>query len=163
MSKLSEGDKAPFFELPDDGGNAVKLSDYENRALVLYFYPADDTPGCTTEACQFTDLITDFAEAGVDVVGVSPDNQASHRRFREKHNLKVRLVTDEGSATAKAYGAYGEKNLYGKKTVGIIRSTFIVDGSQNIAKAFYNVRANGHAEKVLASLREILDKGIKNQ
>jgi peroxiredoxin Q/BCP len=158
MSKLSEGNKAPYFELPDDDGNTVKLSDYKGKTFVLYFYPADDTPGCTTEACQFSELITDFAKLSIDVLGVSPDNQDSHRRFREKHDLKIRLATDEDAVTATAYGAYGEKNLYGKKTIGTIRSTFVIDGSQNIAKAFYNVRANGHAEKVLKAIVEISNK-----
>jgi len=160
MTRLTEGDKAPFFELPGDNGETASLSDYKGKFLVLYFYPADDTPGCTLEACQFSELHPDFSGLAIDVIGVSPDSTDSHQKFRQKHNLKVRLVTDAGSEVAKAYGAYGEKNLYGKKSIGVIRSTFLIGKSQNILKSFYNVRANGHAEKVLGSVREILSKEI---
>ncbi len=160
MTRLTDGDKAPFFELTDENGETAALFDYKGKFLVLYFYPADNTPGCTLEACQFSELHPDFSGLDIDVIGISPDSTDSHKKFKQKHDLKVRLVTDADSEVAKTYGAYGEKSLYGKKSIGVIRSTFLIDRSQNIFKSFYNVRANGHAEKVLGLVKEILDKEI---
>lgn len=152
MTKLERGDEAPGFELTDADGAAVRLSDYRGRRVVLYFYPKDDTPGCTKEACQFTDLFGDFAAAGVDVVGISPDDGASHRRFREKYGLAVRLLSDPAHGVMEQYGAWGEKTLYGKKSVGVIRTTVVVGADGRIERAWYHVRADGHAAKVLESL-----------
>jgi peroxiredoxin Q/BCP len=116
---------------------------------VVYFYPADDTPGCTKEACQFNDNLRAFSRAGVAVVGISPDGAAKHTKFRQKYGLKFPLLSDPEHAVMEAYGAWGEKTMYGKKTVGTIRSTFLVNAKGVITKAWYNVRADGHADKVL--------------
>jgi thioredoxin-dependent peroxiredoxin len=152
MPQLAAGDPAPDFALPDENGEIVRLSDYSGRRVVVYFYPADDTPGCTKEACQFTDRYDEFSSAGADIVGISPDGADRHRRFREKYGLRVRLLSDPTHEVMERYGAWGEKTLYGKKTVGVIRSTFLVDGEGRIEKAWYHVRADGHAEKVLAAI-----------
>jgi peroxiredoxin Q/BCP len=152
MPHLETGDPAPDFALPDENGDTVRLSDFAGRRVVVYFYPADDTPGCTKEACQFTDRFDDFAEAGVDVVGVSPDGADKHRRFREKYGLKVRLVSDSSHEVMERYGAWGEKTLYGRKSVGVIRSTMLIGPDGRIERAWYHVRADGHADKVLATI-----------
>jgi peroxiredoxin Q/BCP len=152
MAKLAAGATAPAFTLSDQDGEPVSLSDYAGRQVVLYFYPADNTPGCTKEACQFNDLLDDFADAGVDVLGISPDGAASHRKFRERYGLSVRLLSDPEHTAMEAYGAWGEKTLYGKKSTGVIRSTFVVDPSGAITRAWYNVRADGHAAKVLEEI-----------
>jgi thioredoxin-dependent peroxiredoxin len=153
VAKLSVGDKAPAFTLPTDDGGKVSLADYKGRRVVVYFYPADDTPGCTKEACQFSDLIDDYAALGVDVIGVSPDSSDSHLRFRKKYGLKVHLASDPTRKTMERYGAWGEKTLYGKKTVGVIRSTFLVGEDGRIERAWHHVRADGHAQKVLEALK----------
>lgn len=155
MTKLDVGAKAPSFRLPDHDGTPVSLGDYAGRRVVVYFYPADDTPGCTKEACQFTDLFDEYEAAGVEVIGISPDGAAKHQAFRAKHGLKVRLLSDPGHETMAAYGAWGEKTLYGRKSVGVIRSTFLVGSDGTIERAWYNVRADGHAAKVLAALGEL--------
>ncbi len=147
--KLQPGDPAPPFRLPDQDGAPVDLADYRGRKVIVYFYPKDDTPGCTTEACQFNDSLGEFEGLGVDVVGISADDGDSHQRFRAKYDLRFRLLTDADNAIAEAYGAYGEKMLYGKPTVGTIRSTFLVDEEGRIERAWYGVRADGHAAKVL--------------
>ncbi len=152
MTKLTSGDHAPGFALSDADGRTVSLGDYAGRRVVVYFYPRDDTPGCTKEACQFTDLAADYADLGVEVVGISPDDSAKHARFRDKYGLKVRLLSDPDRSVMAAYGAYGEKTLYGKKTVGVIRSTFLIGADQRIERAWYQVRADGHAAKVLEAL-----------
>jgi peroxiredoxin Q/BCP len=152
MAKLEAGDAAPAFELADQDGKTVSLADFEGQPLVVYFYPADDTPGCTKEACQFNDNLQAFSRAGVSVVGISPDGAEAHRKFRTKYGLRFALLTDADHGVMQRYGAWGEKTLYGKKTVGVIRSTFLVDGDGIIQRAWYNVRADGHAEKVLAEL-----------
>ncbi|MFZ2057523.1 MAG: thioredoxin-dependent thiol peroxidase [Acidimicrobiales bacterium] len=152
MAELIAGDKAPAFSLPDQDGAKVSLSDYAGRKVVVYFYPADDTPGCTKEACQFNDLLADFAALGVDVVGISPDGDESHRRFRTKYGLGVRLASDPQHATMKRYGAWGEKTLYGRVSVGVIRSTFLVDEEGRVERIWRHVKADGHAAKVLAAL-----------
>ena len=150
--KLQPGDPAPPFTLPDQDGRDVSLDSYRGRKVVVYFYPKDDTPGCTTEACQFNDALTGFEGAGVDVIGISADDGDSHRRFRAKHGLGFALLTDEGSRVASAFGAYGEKMLYGKPTVGTIRSTFLIDEEGRVERAWYGVRVDGHAAKVLAEV-----------
>lgn len=149
MARLEAGDEAPGFTLPDQDGNPVSLADYAGSPVVVYFYPADDTPGCTKEACQFNEHLQDFRRSGVAVVGISPDGAAKHTRFREKYGLDFPLLSDPEHAVMAAYGAWGEKTMYGKKTVGTIRSTFLVDAHGDIARCWYNVRADGHAAKVL--------------
>ncbi|MGO8877334.1 MAG: thioredoxin-dependent thiol peroxidase [Acidimicrobiales bacterium] len=152
MPHLEAGDPAPDFALADENGDIVRLSDYAGRRVVVYFYPADDTPGCTKEACQFTERFDDFEGAGADVVGISPDGADKHRRFREKYGLKVRLLSDPSHAVMESYGAWGEKTLYGRKSVGVIRSTMLVGPDGRVEQAWYHVRADGHAEKVLAAI-----------
>jgi peroxiredoxin Q/BCP len=152
VAELIAGDKAPAFSLPDQDGAAVSLSDYAGRKVVVYFYPADDTPGCTKEACQFNDLLADFAALGVDVVGISPDGDESHRRFRTKYGLGVRLASDPEHLVMKRYGAWGEKTLYGRVSTGVIRSTFLVDAEGRVERIWRHVKADGHAAKVLAAL-----------
>jgi peroxiredoxin Q/BCP len=152
MAKLSTGDVAPAFELPDDNGGSVALANFAGRRAVVYFYPRDDTPGCTKEACQFSDLLADFSELGVDVLGVSADTVESHQRFRNKYGLKIQLLSDRNHETMESYGAWGEKTNYGKTSMGVIRSTFLVGTDGLIERAWYNVRADGHAQQVLAAL-----------
>lgn len=154
MPRLEPGDRAPAFTLPDQDGKPVSLAELAGSPVVVYFYPADDTPGCTKEACQFNDNLSAFQRSGAAVVGISPDGAASHVRFRDKYGLSFPLLSDTGHEVMSAYGAWGEKTMYGKKTVGTIRSTFLVDADGKIARAWYNVRANGHAAKVLDALRE---------
>lgn len=144
--------KAPDFSLADADGKQWSLADFAGSAFVLYFYPRDDTPGCTVEACGFRDSGAEFAARGVRVVGVSPDSAASHDKFRRKHALSFILLSDPEKKTLAAYGAYGEKTMYGKKTMGVIRSTFIIDGKGIVKKAFPKVTPAGHAAQVLAAL-----------
>jgi peroxiredoxin Q/BCP len=151
MAPLEAGQAAPDFALPDEKGNVVRLSDFAGRKLVVYFYPADDTPGCTKEACQFTEHGPAFERAGVDVVGVSPDGAASHERFRQKYGLSVRLLTDESHEVMERYGAWGEKTLYGRKSTGVIRTTVLIGPDGVVERLWRHVRADGHAEKVLAA------------
>ena len=149
MPKLEAGDKAPKFTLEDQDAKRVSLKDFAGAPVVLYFYPADDTPGCTKEACQFNDNLRAFNRAGVKVVGISPDGAEKHTKFRSKFGLKFPLLSDPGHEVMESYGAWGEKTMYGKKTVGVIRSTFLVDAKGVIQRAWYHVKADGHAEKVL--------------
>jgi len=155
MAKLEEGDKAPKFTLLDQDEKKVSLKDFAGEPVVIYFYPADDTPGCTKEACQFNDNLRAFSRAGVKVVGISPDGAVKHTKFRSKYGLKFPLLSDPEHSVMAEYGAWGEKTLYGKKTVGVIRSTFLVDPKGAVRRAWYNVRADGHAEKVLEEARGI--------
>jgi peroxiredoxin Q/BCP len=152
MAQLSAGDLAPTFALPDENGTLVALKEYSGRRVVVYFYPKDDTPGCTKEACQFSDLLTEFGGLGVDVVGISSDSAAAHQKFRAKYDLKITLLTDADHTTMEAYGAWGEKKNYGKTYMGIIRSTFLVGPDGKIERAWYGVRADGHAQAVLAAI-----------
>ncbi len=152
MARLEAGDAAPKFTLPDQDGKDVSLADFAGKSVVVYFYPRDDTPGCTKEACQFNDNLQAFNKAGGAVLGISADPAAKHVKFREKYGLKFPLLTDADHSVMEAFGAYGEKTLYGKKTVGVIRSTFLIDGSGKVARAWYNVKADGHAAKVLEEL-----------
>lgn len=154
MAKLEEGAKAPKFKLPDQEGNPASLADFLAKGpVVVYFYPADDTPGCTKEACQFNDNLRAFGRAGANVVGISPDPQAKHEKFRQKYGLKFQLLSDPEHRVMEAYGAWGEKTMYGKKTVGVIRSTFLINPDGKVKRAWYNVRADGHAAKVLDELK----------
>ena len=152
MPKLAPGDQAPPFTLPDQDGNPVALDDFRGRKVLVYFYPADDTPGCTKEACQFNDNLAAFQAAGVPVLGVSPDNAASHQRFRNKYGLRFPLLTDADHAVLDAYGAWGEKSRYGRTSVGVLRSTFLVDEQGRVERAWHDVKADGHAAAVLAEL-----------
>jgi peroxiredoxin Q/BCP len=154
MTKLAEGDAAPPFSLPDQDGNVVSLADHAGRRVVVYFYPADDTPGCTKEACQFNDNLKTFEKAGVAVLGISPDGAEKHTKFRTKYKLKFPLLTDADKKVMEKYGAWGEKTMYGKKTVGTIRSTFLVGPNGKVQRAWYHVRADGHAAKVLEEIAE---------
>jgi peroxiredoxin Q/BCP len=149
MTKLEARDPAPPFTLPDQDGRPVSLSQFAGQPVVVYFYPADDTPGCTTEACAFNDNLTAFGKAGTTILGVSPDGDKKHQAFRAKYGLDFPLLSDPSHEVMAAYGAWGEKTLYGKKSVGVIRSTFLIDGEGVIVRAWYHVRAKGHAEKVL--------------
>jgi peroxiredoxin Q/BCP len=152
MSRLIEGDRAPAFTLSDQNGQLVALKDFAGQRVVLYFYPADDTPGCTKEACQFNDEFATFRKLDVALIGVSPDDADSHLGFRSKYGLKFTLLSDPNKTVMAKYGAYGEKMMYGKKVQGVIRSTFVIGATGKIERAFYNVRADGHAAKVLSGL-----------
>lgn len=154
MSTPETGELAPEFELPDETGTIHRLADQRGRWTIVYFYPEDDTPGCTTEACQFRDLDTDIRDRGADVWGISPDGAASHRRFREKFGLPFLLLSDEGHAVADRYGAWGPKVSRGRETVGLIRSSYLVDPDGRIARAWPKVKADGHAGEVLAALSQ---------
>jgi thioredoxin-dependent peroxiredoxin len=149
MARLEECKAAPAFTLPDQDGNPVSLKDFRGRKVVVYFYPKDDTPGCTKEACQFNDNLRAFSKADVAVVGISPDSAAAHVKFRSKYKLKFPLLSDPDKKVMEKYGAFGEKMMYGKKTVGVIRSTFLIDEQGKVQRAWYSVKADGHAAKVL--------------
>ena len=149
---LEIGDPAPPFELESDEGDTIRSADLVGRPFVLYFYPKDDTPGCTTQACDFRDRIEDFADAGWTVLGVSPDGLEDHRKFREKHGLNFPLLSDPDHAVAEAYGAWGKKMLYGREVEGILRSTFLIGPDGRIVGIHRNVRPAGHAEALLDQL-----------
>ncbi|MFE3200796.1 thioredoxin-dependent thiol peroxidase [Embleya sp. NPDC055664] len=151
--RLQAGDTAPAFTLSDADGASVSLSDYAGRKVIVYFYPAALTPGCTKQACDFTDNLDLLAGAGYDVLGISPDKPEKLVKFREKENLRVTLLADPDKATLEAYGAFGEKTMYGKTVKGVIRSTFIVDETGKVERALYNVRATGHVAKLLKDLK----------
>ena len=151
---VEPGSPAPPFALPNGDGDTVKLHDLHGRQVVLYFYPKDDTPGCTTQACDLRDSWRAIQEAGAVVLGVSPDAPASHARFARKFQLPFPLLADEDHAVAEAYGAWGEKSMYGRTYMGIIRSTVIIDGDGIVSHVFPRVRPKGHAAIVLAALVE---------
>jgi peroxiredoxin Q/BCP len=138
--------------LTDQDGKKVSLKDFAGQQVVVYFYPRDDTPGCTKEACQFNDNLRSFTRAKVPVLGISGDSGEKHQKFRAKYGLKFPLLTDADHSVGEAYGAWGEKTLYGKKSVGVIRSTFLIAADGRIARPWYHVKADGHAAKVLAEL-----------
>jgi peroxiredoxin Q/BCP len=150
-----EGKKAPDFTLPSDDGRTIQLSKLKGGPVVVYFYPKDDTSGCTTEAKDFTCLVDEFAKAKVTVIGISPDSVASHQKFKKKHGLAVTLAADEDKAAAEAYGVWVEKSMYGKKYMGVERSTFLIDKSGKIAKSWRKVKVPGHAEEVLAAAKAL--------
>jgi peroxiredoxin Q/BCP len=149
---VNEGDAAPDFTLTSDAGEEVTLSSLRGKPVVLYFYPADDTPGCTTQACGIRDAWGEFEAAGAVVLGVSPDGVESHAAFKRKHDLPFTLLADPDHAVAEAYGAWGEKRNYGKTSMGLIRSTFVIGPDGTVLKAMPNVKAATHADKVLAIL-----------
>jgi len=150
--KLAPGDKAPDFTLPDADGKLVSLSSLRGQQVIVYFYPAAMTPGCTTQACDFRDNLSSLAAAGVAVLGISPDAPAKLVKFRDRDHLTFPLLSDPDHKVLEAYGAWGEKTLYGKKTVGVIRSTFVIDPGGTVAKAYYNVKATGHVARLRTEL-----------
>ncbi|MBX7434883.1 thioredoxin-dependent thiol peroxidase [Mycobacterium sp. Y57] len=150
--RLEVGDTAPAFSLADADGNTVKLSDYKGRKVIVYFYPAASTPGCTKEACDFRDNLGELNEAGLDVVGISPDKPEKLARFRDKEKLTFPLLSDPDRKVLQAWGAFGEKTMYGKTVQGVIRSTFVVDEKGKIEVAQYNIRATGHVAKLRRDL-----------
>jgi peroxiredoxin Q/BCP len=153
MSRLSPGDPAPDFDLASDTGETVTLSGLRGRKVVVYFYPAAMTPGCTTEACDFSDSLESLRAQGYEVLGISPDPVEKLAKFREKEGLGITLLSDVGRTALDAYGAYGEKKLYGKTVQGVIRSTFVVDEEGRVELAQYNVKATGHVAKLRRDLK----------
>ena len=155
MTELSEGDKAPDFDLPTDGGGRARLKDFRGRKVVVYFYPADDTSGCTLEAIDFTKAAKEFSKAGTAVIGISPDSADSHDRFKAKHDLSVALAADPDRSAIDAYGVWGEKNMYGRKYMGVERATFLIDREGRIARQWRKVKVKGHVEDVLATAQAL--------
>jgi thioredoxin-dependent peroxiredoxin len=155
VTGLAEGVRAPAFRLPRDGGDTVSLADYAGKKLVLFFYPRANTPGCTKEAIDFTRLKGAFADAGTQVLGVSADTVKAQESFRSKHQLAVPLISDERHEMLEAYGAWGEKSLYGRKFLGIIRSTVLIGADGRVARIWRNVRVDGHADAVLEAARAL--------
>ena len=152
MARLEAGQAAPKFTLTDHDGTKVSLADFKGSKVIVYFYPKDDTPGCTKEACQFNENLAGFAAADVAVVGISPDGAEKHTRFREKYQLDLPLLSDPDKSVMESYGAFGEKMMYGKQVMGVIRSTFLIDEKGTIERAWYSVKADGHAAKVLEAV-----------
>ncbi len=152
---VADGKSAPDFDLPSDSGNNIKLSKLKGRPVVVYFYPKDDTSGCTQQAKDFSGLEAEFAKAGIEVVGISPDSAVSHAKFRKKHTLSVKLAADEDKATATAYGVWVEKSMYGRTYMGVERSTFLVDAKGKVAKSWRKVKVPGHADEVLAAAKAL--------
>lgn len=150
--RLEPGDPAPDFTLPDADGQPVSLSSYRGRRVIVYFYPAASTPGCTKQACDFTAARESLADEGIEVLGISPDAPVKLARFRDKEKLTVTLLSDEDRAVMTAYGAYGAKKLYGKEVTGVLRSTFVLDASGVVELAQYNVKATGHVDKLRRDL-----------
>ncbi len=154
---LEPGDKAPAFTLKATDGSKVKLTELKGSPVVVYFYPKDDTPGCTKEACAFRDRSSELEELGAKVFGVSPDDVESHQKFTDKFDLNFPLLADVGHKVAEKYGAWREKNMYGKKSMGIQRSTFLIDSQGKIAKVWKRVKVDGHDEQVITALKELPD------
>ena len=152
---LNEGDLVPDVAMVNPQGEPVSAADFRGQKLVLYFYPKDDTPGCTTEAKDFSALAKEFEKAGTWVLGVSKDSGASHAKFADKHNLTIKLASDPDGSVCEAFGTWGEKSLYGRKYLGIDRATFLVDRDGTIARIWRKVKVGGHAEAVLAAAREL--------
>jgi peroxiredoxin Q/BCP len=152
---LAEGAEAPAFHLPRDGGGMISLSDFSGKKLVLFFYPRADTPGCTREAIDFTRLKGDFAESGTDVLGISGDSLKAQERFRDKHTLGVPLISDEKHQMLEAYGAWGEKSMYGRTFLGILRTTVLIGPDGHVAHVWRGVKVEGHADEVLAAARAL--------
>ncbi len=150
--RLAPGDAAPDFTLPDADGNPVRLSSYRGQRVIVYFYPAAMTPGCTKEACDFRDHLADLSGSDTVVLGISPDKPERLAKFREKESLTFPLLSDPDHAVEQAYGAYGEKVMYGRKSVGVIRSTFVIDPDGQVAQAYYGVKATGHVDRLLKEL-----------
>ncbi|UBM62806.1 thioredoxin-dependent thiol peroxidase [Candidatus Sulfidibacterium hydrothermale] len=152
MTKLQKGDKAPDFKGIDQNGNPVSLADFKGKKLILYFYPKDNTPGCTNEACNFRDHYDFWLSKGYAIVGVSPDSVASHQKFIEKHQLPFTLISDPEKVIIKAYGAWGPKKLYGREYEGLIRSTFVIDEEGKIVEVFGKVKTKEHTEQIVKKL-----------
>ena len=159
MTKPEPGDIAPDFTLPADDGREITLSALRPAPVVLYFYPKDNTPGCTTEAVEFSALLAQFRALGAEVFGISKDTIESHRKFREKHGLSVPLLSDSEGHVCEDYGVWGEKKMYGRTFEGITRSTFLIDGAGKIARAWRKVRPKGHAAEVLEAVRALKEGG----
>ncbi|MEM1139145.1 MAG: thioredoxin-dependent thiol peroxidase [Pseudomonadota bacterium] len=155
MSTLEPGAKAPAFTMPTDTGGTVSLKDYKGKALVLYFYPRDDTPGCTKEAIAFTEHQAAFEKAGAEILGVSRDTVAKHDKFKAKHDLTITLAADDDGATTEAYGVWVEKKMYGKTSMGIERATFLIDGKGVVREVWRKVKVPGHAEAVLEAVKAL--------
>ncbi|NRP19076.1 putative peroxiredoxin bcp [Ensifer adhaerens] len=155
MAGLNPGDLAPDFTLPRDGGGSLSLSAFRGRPVVLFFYPKDDTKSCTLEAISFTELAPDFAAAGVELIGISPDSVKRHDRFAKKHGLTVTLAADEEKTAINAYGLWVEKSLYGRKYMGVERSTFLIAADGRIARVWEKVKVNGHAQEVLQAAKAL--------
>jgi peroxiredoxin Q/BCP len=153
--ELEAGDAAPDFELPTDGGGRARLSDHKGKPVVIYFYPKDDTSGCTAEAIAFNGLRAKFAAAGAAVIGVSPDGAASHDKFKRKHDLKIALGADPERSAINSYGVWKEKSMYGRKYFGVERSTFLIGRDARIARVWRKVKVPGHAEEVLAAVENL--------
>jgi thioredoxin-dependent peroxiredoxin len=151
---VEEGQQAPDFRLPADDGTTVSLADLRGKKVVLYFYPKDDTPGCTTQACDLRDSLSRIESAGAVVLGVSPDPVESHQKFKEKHDLNFPLLADEEHQVAEAYGVWKEKSMFGNKFWGVERSTFVIDAEGRLEKVWRRVRPKGHAEKVMAAIEK---------
>jgi peroxiredoxin Q/BCP len=151
-SRLEPGEQAPAFSLPDDAGSTVSLDDFAGRKVIVYFYPAAMTPGCTKQACDYSESLDSLKKDGYEVVGISKDKPAKLAKFRERDHLTIPLLSDEDLSVHHAYGAWGEKKLYGKTVEGVIRSTFVVDEEGKVSHAFYNVKATGHVAKLRRDL-----------
>ncbi len=152
MAGLTEGNKAPDFKLKTTSGETVTLEDFKGRPVVLYFYPKDMTPGCTQEACDFRDSISRLKKKKAVILGVSPDSVEMHQKFTKKYDLNFSLLADEGAKVAQAYGVWKEKNMYGRKYMGIVRTTFLIDAEGKIKKIYPKVKVDGHVEEVLNDL-----------
>lgn len=153
MANLNTGDHAPDFELLNQDGKSVSLSQYKGKKVIVYFYPKDDTPGCTSEACNFRDHYEYWMEKGYVVLGISPDSVASHKKFQDKYNLPFPLLSDVEKETIKAYGAWGLKKLYGREYEGLIRSTFVIDEEGKITESFMKVKTKEHTEQIIKKLK----------
>lgn len=151
MATLAIGSVAPAFSLPDEHGELHSLSDYRGKKVVLYFYPKDDTSGCTTEACEFRDDYDEYEKAGVVILGVSKDGQKSHTKFKEKYDLPFTLLSDESTEVQQAYGVWGEKSMYGRQYMGTMRTTYVIDEEGKVVAAFEKVKPKGHSQEILAS------------
>ena len=154
MAYLEVGSFAPAFTLPDENGKVHSLVDYRGRKVVLYFYPKDDTSGCTTEACEFRDDYDVYEKAGVVILGVSKDGQKSHTKFKEKYDLPFTLLSDESTEVQQAYGVWGEKSMYGKKYMGTMRTTYVIDEEGKVVNVFEKVKPKGHSQEILASFEK---------
>jgi peroxiredoxin Q/BCP len=157
---LKEGDLAPDFCLPDEEGKEVCLSSLKGKWVILYFYPKDNTSGCTKEAISFTERIEDFKRLNAEVLGLSKDSVKSHLSFKNKHGLKVKLLSDESAEVLKKYGAWGKKKMYGKEVEGTIRTTFLIDPNGRIRKIWRNVKVEGHVDQVFEALKELIKEGV---
>lgn len=153
MAELKEGEKAPLFKGTDQNGKEISLDQYKGKKVILYFYPKDNTPGCTTEACNLRDNYSDLLNQGMDVIGVSPDSEASHQKFINKHDLPFRLISDPDKEILNKYNAWGEKKMYGKKYKGVLRKTFIIDEDQTIEKIIDKVKTKDHTHQIFSELK----------